>query len=168
MNDANKANRELPGALKIATVWLLIGLAVFLAFQAWERQRLQSRFSLSPQGQIVLQRGPDGHFHWPGTLNGIAVDFLVDTGASSSAVPEALARRAGLRSEGDSLSHTAGGVARGWLARGDLALQGGVGVERLRLTVLPQLGAPLLGMDVLAKLQFTQQGGELRIEAARP
>jgi aspartyl protease family protein len=34
------------------------------------------------------------------------------------------------------------------------------------VTVLPQLGAPLLGMDVLSKLHFSQQGGELRIEAA--
>ena len=31
--------------------------------------------------------------------------------------------------------------------------------------VLPQLESPLLGMDVLSRLRFSQQGGELRIQA---
>jgi aspartyl protease family protein len=46
-------------------------------------------------------------------------------------------------------------------------LQGGVRAERLRVAVLPQLASPLLGMDVLSKLRFTQSDGVLRLEAAR-
>lgn len=157
-------SKELPRTLKIWTVWLLILLTVFLGVQAWEHQRQQQRITVNA-GQIVLQRGADGHFHWPGQVNGHAVDFLVDTGATGTALPEALARRAGLQMEGEVSSHTAGGIARGWRARADVELQGGVQAQRLPVTVLPQLGAPLLGMDVLSKLHFAQQGGELRIEA---
>ena len=40
--------------------------------------------------------------------------------------------------------------------------------ERLVVTVLPGLEAPLLGMDVLSRLQFTQQGGVLRLQAPTP
>src|SRR6478609_3344625 len=155
-------SKELPHGLKITTVWLLIGLVVFLGFKAWERQSQQSRFSFNQQGQVVLQRAPDGHFHWPGQVNGIAVDFMIDTGASSTALPEVLAREAGLLSEGQVRSNTAGGMARGWRARADIALQGGVQAQGLTVTVLPNLDFPLLGMDVLAKLQFSQQGGQLR------
>lgn len=160
-------SKELPHTLKIWTVWLLILLAVFLAMQAWEHQRQQKRITVN-DGQIILQRGPDGHFRWPGQVNGHAVDFLVDTGATGTALPESLARQAGLVREGTISSNTAGGVVQGWRARADVALQGGVKAQRLPVTVLPQLDAPLLGMDVLARLHFIQQGGELRIEAGGP
>lgn len=161
------SNKELPHSLKLVTVWLLVTLVVFLGFKAWEHQRQQARFSLDG-GRIVLQRGADGHFHWPGQVNGVAVDFLVDTGATGTALPEALARSAGLVTEGQIMSHTAGGIARGWRARADISLRGGIQAERLAVTVLPNLGAPLLGMDVLSKLKFSQQDGQLRIEAGRP
>lgn len=159
------SQNELPSSLKIWTIWLLIGLGVFLGIKAWERQREQSRLTIN-EGRIVLQRSLDGHFHWPGEVNGVAVDFLVDTGATSTALPEVLARQIGLTAGAPVRSNTAAGVAQGYLTRGDVSLRGGVKAERLNMVVLPNLGAPLLGMDVLSKLHFSQQGGELRIEAA--
>jgi len=157
--------RDFPRALKHLTVWLLLGTAVFLAVQAWQARQHASRFQLDG-GTITLQRGPDGHFHWPGRVNGIAVDFLVDTGATRTALPEPLARAAGLVSEGRVRSDTAGGTVSGWTARADLQLDGGVRAERLPVTVLPALGAPLLGMDVLGRLHFSQTDGVLRLRAA--
>ncbi len=154
--------REFPATLKHITLWLLLGTAVFLGVQAWLAQQQRSRFSMSG-GVIELQRGRDGHFHWPGRVNGVAVEFLVDTGATRSALPQALAEAAGLQREGSVRSSTAGGTVTGWVGRGRLDLQGGVSVERLAITVLPDLGAPLLGMDVLGKLQFSQADGVLRV-----
>jgi aspartyl protease family protein len=58
-------------------------------------------------------------------------------------------------------------VVQGTLARADVVLQGGVRAERLRVAVLPRLESPLLGMDVLSKMRFTQNDGVLRLEAAR-
>ena len=129
---------------------------------AWQARQQQSLFS-SQGGVIELRRSADGHFHWPGTVNGVAVEFLVDTGATRSALPLALAQAAGLRAEGSVQSATAGGMVQGWSGRGDLQLQGGVRVQRLALTVLPSLGSPLLGMDVLGKLRFSQDDGVLRL-----
>ena len=56
----------------------------------------------------------------------------------------------------------------GWVGRGDLQLQGGVQVDRLPITVLPALGAPLLGMDVLGRLRFSQSDGVLRLRPPGP
>ena len=159
-------SNELPRTLKITIVWLVIGTAVFLAVQAWQAQQKQSLFSANA-GVIELKRASDGHFHWPGRLNGVAVDFLVDTGATSTALPQALAEQAGLTSEGNTQSSTAGGTVRGWVARADIELDGGVSAQRLRVTVLPRLDGPLLGMDVLSKMRFSQQGGVLRFEPGR-
>ena len=154
--------REFPTSFKHLTLWLLLGTGVFLAVQFWQDRQRQSLFS-AEGGLIELRRSPDGHFHWPGTVNGVAVEFLVDTGATRSALPTTLAQAAGLRAEGSVQSSTAGGTVQGWTGRGDLQLQGGVRVQRLPLTVLPALGSPLLGMDVLGKLRFSQADGVLRL-----
>jgi len=154
---------EFPRVLKHLTLWLLILTGVFLAVQAWQAHSRGSRFEAA-DGEIVLRRAPDGHFHWPGTVNGRRVDFLVDTGATRTALPAALA--AGLPSEGTVRSATAGGVVQGQVVRVDLVLDGGVSARQLPVTVLPELGAPLLGMDVLGRLHFSQADGELRLRAA--
>ena len=117
--------------------------------------------------ELFLKRAPDGHFHWPGRVNGMAVDFLVDTGATGTALPLALAQQAGLELEGAVRSSTAGGVVEGRLARADVVLQGGVVAERLRVAVLPRLSSPLLGMDVISRLRLTQSGGVLTLEVPR-
>lgn len=159
--------KDLPHSVKLLTVWLVVTVIVFLGFKGWEQRREESRFQFDGQ-TVVLRRAPDGHFHWPGRVggaDGIEVDFLVDTGATGTSLPQALAERAGLVALGEVRAQTAGGTVRGYLARADLALQGGVRIERLPVTVLPRLDAPLLGMDVLSRLHFSQRDGELRLEA---
>jgi aspartyl protease family protein len=153
---------------KLTTIWLLIGTALFLAVQAMQHQASRSRFSFDGvSGRIELKRAPDGHFHWPGRVNGVAVDFLVDTGATSTALPLALAQQAGLALEGTMRSSTAGGTVDGHIARADVVLQGGVSAERLRVAVLPRLDSPLLGMDVISKLRLSQSDGVLTLEPPR-
>jgi len=154
---------DFPHTLKIATVWLVVGAAVFLGFQAWQAQQQRAQFS-SSGGVIEIRRAADGHYHWPGRVNGVAVEFLVDTGATATALPLALAGRAGLEGEGRVRSSTAGGEVKGTLSRADIELDGGIQVQRLRVTVLPALAAPLLGMDVLSKMRWSQHDGVLRLE----
>ena len=155
---------DFPRALKPVTIWLLAGTVLFLAVQAWQAEQRATRFQMVG-ATIELRRAPDGHFHWPGQVNGQSVDFLVDTGASRSALPLALAE--GLAVEGVVRSATAGGIVEGHVARVDLALEGGLRIERLPVAVLPELPMPLLGMDVLSRLRFTQDGGVLRLERPR-
>jgi len=157
---------ELPHGLKVATVWLLLGLLLFLGVQYGLSQRRETRFELRGE-RIELQRAFDGHYHWPATINGTAVDFLVDTGATRSAIPAALARRLELRSEGRVGSMTAGGAVEGHQVSADVELRGGVRIERLRLVALPALASPLLGMDVLGRLHWTQADGRLLIDPSR-
>jgi aspartyl protease family protein len=158
---------ELPHGFKLVTVWLLIGLAVFLAVQWGLAQQRSTRISVDGAA-IELRRGPDGHFHWPGRVNGTPIEFLVDTGATRTALPRRLAERVGLPVEGRVRSSTAGGDVEGTMARADIELQGGVSASRLRVIVLPDLAAPLLGMDVLSRMRFSQHAGVLRFEPVSP
>ena len=154
---------DLPHWLKHLTVWLLLGLAVFLGVQAFQARQAATSFVIDG-GTVELRRGADGHYHWPGRVNGRAVDFLVDTGATGTAIPAALARELGLPKVGRVQSSTAGGVVQGQVVVGALELQGGVRAERLRMAALPALEGPLLGMDVLGRLALQQREGVLRID----
>jgi aspartyl protease family protein len=160
-------SKDLPRGLKITTVWLVLGTLVFLAVQAFLEQKQRTRF-VADGGRIEISRSPDGHYHWPALVNGQAVEFLVDTGATSTALPAALADQLGLVLSGSVPSMTAGGPVTGRLALVDLALEGGVRADRLRVVVLPALGSPLLGMDVLGRLRWQQDGGVLRIDGRSP
>ena len=47
---------ELPRTFKVITVWLLLGLLVFLGIQWWLHQQQQTRFSANG-GVIEIRRG---------------------------------------------------------------------------------------------------------------
>ena len=157
--------QDLSRTFKLITLWLVLGAAVFVGVQ-WRLHRAQQAQFQAGTEAIEIRRGADGQYHWPGRINGRAVDFLVDTGATGTAVSAALARELGLEVIGSVRSNTAGGVVSGQLVRADVALRGGVSVARLRVVALPGLFEnPLLGMDVLGRLHWSQRDGVLRIEA---
>ena len=155
---------ELPRTFKVVTIWLLLGVLVFVGIQWVLREQQQMRFRA--EGDIIeIRRGPDGHYHWPGTINGRSVDFLIDTGATGTAISAALARELKLEPIGRMRSSTAGGPVTGEVVRADVTLQGGVRAERLRIVALPSLSdRPLLGMDVLGRLHWQQRDGVMRID----
>jgi len=156
-------SHEPPTTLKLVTLWLLLGLAVFLAVQWWLREQRQVQFYLG-DGTIELRRGPDGHYHWPGTINGHTVEFLVDTGATGTVIPSDLAHELKLPLGDTVRSATAGGIVQGRESRADITLQGGVRAERLPVTTLPALDSPLLGMNVMGRLQWRQRDGVLIVD----
>ena len=154
---------DLPAWLKHATVWLLLALGLFLGVQAWQARERATHFVVEG-GVLEIRRGADGHYHWPGRIGGRRIEFLVDTGATGTAIPTALALELDLKSVGRVQSNTAGGVVNGSIVLGDLQLDGGVRVDRLRIAALPALAAPLLGMDVLGRLRLQQSDGVLRVD----
>jgi aspartyl protease family protein len=157
-------DHDLSQRFKLITVWLLLGAAVFVAIQWWQHRAQQTLFQ-TRGSTVEIRRGDDGHYHWPGQVNGRAVDFLIDTGATGTAIPASLARELKLVSLGSISSNTAGGVVSAQVVRADIELQGGVSVRRLQIVALPRLGEnPLLGMDVLGRLHWQQRDAVLRIE----
>lgn len=107
----------------------------------------------------------DGHFTARATINGTAVDLLVDTGATLVALTEADARRLGLTP--DSYPHrvaTAGGEAAAAVVRlKDVAI-GPVRVRDVEAMVLEGDALPhsLLGMSFLSRLRgYQADGGRL-------
>ena len=87
---------------------------------------------------LPLTRSAVGHFHTEGTLNGVRVEILVDTGASCSVVAMSLVQTLGLKAE---LAEDDAGGAGGAMAQ--FVISGAV----LRLgSFVPRMSC-LAGMD---------------------
>ena len=94
--------------------------------------------------------------------------FLVDTGASDVAIPEAVARQAGVSWGPDSRHatyQTANGTIRAWQTVVDEIRLGELGVGPVRASINPHVTNTgiLLGMSFLKHLDFSQQGNTLTL-----
>ena len=117
--------------------------------------------------RIVLTADARGHFLPPGQINGRAVQFMVDTGATSVALSEADARRINLKFEnGQRVGvNTANGQVVAHLVRLDAVRIGDVTVYDVEALVTPQsMSYVLLGNSFLNRFQMQRQNDQLTLE----
>lgn len=115
--------------------------------------------------EVTLLRNRQGHYVTPGVINGRAVTFMLDTGATVVSVPETLARDIGLKRGRSVTLNTANGTARGWATRLDQVELGTIVLDGVAAVINPGHGnhEVLLGMSFLKQLDFTQRGRELTL-----
>jgi aspartyl protease family protein len=114
--------------------------------------------------EVVLERNAQGHYVANGQINGLTVTFLLDTGATDVAIPEALADRLQLQRRRGGISQTANGPVAVWLTVLDQVALGDIQLDRVRASIVPTMpvGSPvLLGMSFLKQLEFTQRDRQL-------
>lgn len=82
-------------ALRQLVLWVVIFSGAIFAANLW-LEGDGPRQQVMQGGRIEIPVGRDGHFHLTAELNGVAVRFIVDTGASTIALGPADARRVGI------------------------------------------------------------------------
>ena len=119
----------------------------------------------APGGKVVLSADGNGHFFAQGNVNGAAVRFLVDTGASVVTLPLSVAKRAGVAMDGaESVSvSTANGRVRAKRVLLNTVRVGGVTANMVEALVLEdgQLNVALLGMSFLNRANLQREGDSL-------
>jgi clan AA aspartic protease (TIGR02281 family) len=118
-------------------------------------------------GGLLIPRAPDGHYYLDGTIDGERVQFMIDTGASGVAIPAELARRLGHDSGPDVVSNTANGQTTGYAVRVARLAFGPFFADDVKVTALPALAQPLLGMSLLQSLEIRQTAAGLELRPAR-
>ena len=120
--------------------------------------------------RVSIPADPRGHFVADIQINGRSAEALVDTGATTVAIPESIARRSGIfvnSADYDSYVMTANGqvaVARVRLGRIQLD---GISIRQVDAVVLPDraLSHVLLGMTFLGELSsFKIESGHLILQ----
>lgn len=117
----------------------------------------------TPAKVIRLRRHKDTHYYWSGAINKVAVRFLVDTGATTTCLPEKITKQLQLVARGTRTTTTANGNVQVNIVCANISLEGGKQVANLHMNSLPSLSEPLLGMDVLGTMHWTHEGDVLVI-----
>jgi len=160
--------RRIGKAMTIAAwVILLILLTLFfndkLEQQRNPNQAVFSRVDAAGVQEIVLKRNRFGHYITSGTVNGIPVEFLLDTGASDVAIPAQLASQLGLDRGTPVQYQTANGRVTAYQTKIDSVSIGPLTVHNVLASINPGMHDMeiLLGMSVLKHVEFTQRGDTL-------
>jgi aspartyl protease family protein len=124
-------------------------------------QHYRSATASSDRQSVTLAADTSGHFVSQGSINGNPVRFLVDTGASTVALPAAEAQRLGIdyRKGQRGFTNTAGGVVPVYRVRFDSVKLGSIELSGVDGIVIEQgLDIALLGMSFLNRVEMKRDG----------
>ena len=118
--------------------------------------------------RITLSETRNGMFAVNAKVNGVALPFLVDTGATTISMDAALAEQAGIafRTGRPGLSHTANGAVKSWGVKLDSITVGPITLYGIDATVREGPGTGgigLLGMSFLNRVEMKREGESLTL-----
>jgi aspartyl protease family protein len=154
--------------MALAASLVLLGVLYVLFDERIQARNAPNRaLQIAPGSELVLKRSRDGHYVFPGTINGRSVDFLLDTGATLVSVPAHLGSALGLEAGVPMRAVTANGTVATRATRIDTLAFGPFQLRDVPASLNPGMrgGQVLLGMSVLKHLEFTQRGDTLLLRA---
>lgn len=117
--------------------------------------------------RIVMNAESGGHFFSNGAINGQAVRFLVDTGATAVSIGVPEAERIGLKYKGGELarSSTANGTVTSWKVKLNSVRVGDVEIHDVDASVIPAaIPFILLGNSFLSRFQMKRENDQMVLE----
>ncbi|MDE2388675.1 MAG: retroviral-like aspartic protease family protein [Betaproteobacteria bacterium] len=142
-----------------------LALAYSLAKPVDSQNEIQSSEVIGVGG-IDLQQTRDGHYFSSGTVNGIPVVFMIDTGATTVSVSTEIASRAGIQKCTPQKMATANGKVNACKAVVPEVTFGKFRMHNVEVIVMPNMPAnALLGMNVLRNFRIEQIDQIMRISS---
>ncbi len=168
--DPNNSGKFMGHGMLIISFALGLGLLTMLFDGVLDRQANpnrdpQYRFTDTGIREVVLERNRQGHYVANGTINGVPVTFLLDTGATDVAIPDNVARAAGLRAGYAGQASTANGVVTVYSTIVEELILGNIVLQDVAASITSSMGGNtiLLGMSALGRVEFMQQGSTLTL-----
>ena len=167
------SRRKPLGLTLITMAWVGAFALMWLLFDDYlDRREFPNRDLVVEYGamdELVLRRNHVGHYLAPGTINGVPVVFLLDTGATQVSVPAHLAEGLGLHAGSRGRALTANGAVDIWHTRIEELGLGPFVLANVRGHINPGMTSDqvLLGMSVLRHLEFAQRDGHLILNLPR-
>ena len=120
----------------------------------------------SDRQSVTLAADGSGHFFAEGQINGVPMRMVVDTGATSIALPAFEAQRLGIdyRKGERGMSQTAGGLVPLYRVRLDSVRVGGIELNGVEGVVIERgLTVALLGMSFLNRVDMRREGDRMTL-----
>jgi len=176
--------RRVPALGKVLRAASTLGLMGVLVLVVLQLSRMDPRFDMAipeiglPEqvvegGETRIERSPDGHYWLRAEINGHPANFLVDTGATLTAVSSETALAAGLEPREGGLPvrmQTANGSVAAELTTIDELRFGNVAARGLDAIIAPGLGPTnVIGMNLLSRLASVRlEGGSMILVPNNP
>lgn len=170
-NDNIESKDRRLGAIFLIIGWLiLISLVALLVNFSMFRTKAPLINTTEAGTQVIIYRDNDYHFRIDGSINGIAVTFLIDTGATSIAIPSSIADNANLPKLSEVGTETANGNSIGYLTKISKLDIGTIKFENATAIIIPTMNSNqvLLGMNILQHLNIQQTKDTLIITVPAP
>ena len=159
------------GAGMFIAAWLLLLGILTVYFSGWLDVRddpdppVAGTVSELGVREVRLFQNRAGHYLARGRINGRSVRFLLDTGATTVAVPGRVAERLGLRAGRPQLARTANGTVTTYHTRLDEVSLGTIRLRNVHADINPHMEGDevLLGMSFLRSLELVQRDGRLTL-----
>ncbi len=124
---------------------------------------VHTRLAAPPHTSVTIFRSPQGMFATVGTINGLTVNFLVDTGATLVAMNSVEAKRLGINYKLDGqpvTASTASGLAPAYQVKLSRVKLGDIDLREVDGMVIEGLSPSevLLGMSFLSRLEMQNNG----------
>ncbi|MDZ4088714.1 MAG: TIGR02281 family clan AA aspartic protease [Tabrizicola sp.] len=154
-------------ALRMALAWGLIFVGMMAGYGLWSdiRRDVMPIQEVGAAGEVEVPRSMDGHYYLTLMIDGTAVPFMVDTGASGMVLAAKDAERLGIdlaTLEFRGQANTANGVVRTARVTLGAVELGPFRNERFGAFVTEgALEQSLLGMDYLGQFRMEFDGGKL-------
>ncbi|MHA1127723.1 MAG: retropepsin-like aspartic protease family protein [Alphaproteobacteria bacterium] len=149
---------RLGTALQTALIWVLIFVAAITLYgfkDTFQQQVFSNHPTQVSENIIRLPRAYDGHFYADLLINGVRVEFIVDTGASDIVLSNRDAVRIGINLDKlvfFGMAETANGAVRTASVRLDTVTLANLTDHNLRASVTDgETGISLLGMAYLSR-----------------
>ncbi|WP_232297972.1 TIGR02281 family clan AA aspartic protease [Nitrosospira sp. NpAV] len=155
------SSRFPSGYIAALAIWMAISIAVYLYFDARQQPTIAVASPELAAGEVVIPRSRDGHYYVRGAINGHAVNFMVDTGASMVSINRDIALRSGLAGGIPANFSTPNGTVMGEIVAGQTIEAGGIVVEGLSVGIGIQGNIALLGQNFLRRVDVLQSNDKM-------
>jgi clan AA aspartic protease (TIGR02281 family) len=115
------------------------------------------------KGEFIIKQNRNGSYFLEGAINGKALTFVIDTGASFVSLPSSVAHGARISCKDKVDMQTANGPIKGCIATIQKLNFGPFFIKDVMAVIAPNLSQPLLGMNVLQQFKMAQENGEMRL-----
>jgi aspartyl protease family protein len=129
--------------------------------QIGQHYRSEAAMAAGDRQTVTLAADASGHYFADGAINGVPMRFVVDTGATSIAIPAADAQRLGIdyRKGERGQVHTANGTVAAYRVRFDTVKLGAIELAGVEGVVIERgLSIGLLGMSFLSRVEMKRDG----------
>jgi aspartyl protease family protein len=148
---------------------IVAGVAIGLL---WPSSRGSQTAAPTTGAEVLIERNSDHHYYTDAMVNGRPVHFMIDTGASETALTVDDAKAIGIAVDPNKyevIGDGASGMVRGqYVDLKSIDLQG-IKEEGAKAVIVPGASVSLLGQPFLEKVdEIVIRRGEMRLKAAAP